>query len=40
MFGLDLKSVIITAIFIIFVLPWLRSMMLSASSRQKTQTTQ
>jgi hypothetical protein len=33
MFGLDLKTAIITAIFIIFILPWIRSALLNASAK-------
>lgn len=36
MFGLDLKTAVITAVFILFVLPWIRNAMLSASTKQKT----
>lgn len=36
MFGLDLKTVVITAIFILFVLPWIRSTLLAHSTTQKT----
>jgi hypothetical protein len=40
MFGLDLKTAIITAIFVIFILPWIRSMLLSASAKSTTKAPQ
>lgn len=33
-FGLDLKTMIVTAIFVLFVLPWIRATLLNRTSSQ------
>lgn len=39
-FGLDVKTIIVTVLFMMFVLPWIRSALLNRSSASKTQTAQ
>lgn len=39
-FGLDLKTIIITVIFMLFVLPYVRSLMLAKTAKTQTKATQ
>lgn len=39
-FGLDLKTVIITVLFMMFVVPWVRSTLLNRSAKSATTTNQ
>lgn len=39
-FGLDIKSILVTVIFMLFVLPYIRSLLLSKTAQTQTKTAQ